>query len=243
MDARTVIITGASSGIGLGLAEAFLNRGYNVVANARTKERLQQAADILGNPNTLLTIEGDIALKTTAEKIISKAVDRFGGIDILVNNAGIFLVKPFSEITGEEVDQLINTNLKGFFYVSQLAANVMAKQGQGHIINITASMAMNPNMQVPAAIPFLIKAGLNAATRALSLELASKNIKVNAVAPGIIDTPLYTPEMHPFLDTLQPTGKIGKIKDVVDAVLYLTEAAFTTGTILPVDGGLAAGKW
>lgn len=239
---KTVIVTGASSGIGLGLAQAYLKRGYNVVANARTKERLKKAADHLGTPPNFLPVAGDIGLKSTAEKIIQEAVAKFGQVDILINNAGIFNAKPFADYSPEDLDSLINTNLKGFFYVSQLASTQMAKQGQGHIINITAAIAMQPNVNVPASIPILIKGGLNSVTKALALEFASKNIKVNAVAPGIIDTPLYTQDMHEFLNTMQPVGRMGKVKDVVDAVMYLTDAEFTTGVVLSVDGGMTAGK-
>lgn len=239
---KTVIVTGASSGIGLGLAEAYLKKGCNVVANARTKERLKKAADHLGAPANFLPVAGDIGLKATAEKIIQEAVAKFGQVDILINNAGIFNAKPFADYSPEDLDNLINTNLKGFFYISQLASTQMAKQGQGHIINITAAIAMQPNVNVPASIPILIKGGLNSVTKALALEFASKNIKVNAVAPGIIDTPLYTPDMHNFLNTLQPVGRMGRVKDVVDAVMYLTDAEFTTGVVLSVDGGMTAGK-
>ena len=240
---KTVIVTGASSGIGLGLAEAYLKRGCNVVANARTQERLKKAADHLGAPSNFLAVAGDIGLKATAEKIIREAVAKFGQVDILINNAGIFNAKPFADYSPEDLDSLINTCLKGFFYISQLASTQMAKQGQGHIVNITAAIAMQPNVNVPASIPILIKGGLNSVTQALALEFASKNIKVNAVAPGIIDTPLYSPDMHEFLKSMQPVGRIGKIKDVVEAVLYLTDSEFTTGVVLSVDGGMSAGKW
>lgn len=239
---KTVIVTGASSGIGLGLAEAYLKKGFNVVANARTKERLKKAANHLGAPSNFLPVAGDIGLKSTAERIIQEAVAKFSQVDVLINNAGIFNAKPFVDYSPEDLDNLINTNLKGFFYVSQLASTQMAKQGHGHIINITAAIAMQPNVNVPASIPILIKGGLNSVTKALALELASKNIKVNAVAPGIIDTPLYTLDMHEFLNTMQPVGRIGRVKDVVDAVMYLTDAEFTTGVVLSVDGGMTAGK-
>ncbi len=239
---KTVIVTGASSGIGLGLTEAYLKKGFNVVANARTKERLKKAADYLSASSNFLPVAGDIGLKATAEKIIQEAVAKFGQVDILINNAGIFNAKPFADYSPEDLDSLINTNLKGFFYVSQLASTQMAKQGQGHIVNITAAIALQPNVNVPASIPILIKGGLNSVTKALALEFASKNIKVNAVAPGIIDTPLYTSDMHEFLNTMQPVGRMGRVKDVVDAVLYLTDAEFTTGVVLSVDGGMTAGK-
>lgn len=240
---RTVVITGASSGIGLGLAAAYLKRGFNVVGNARTEARLRTAAATLGNPANFLAVAGDIADAATAKKLFERAIDKFGKVDILVNNAGIFNAKPFTAYTTEELDSLIDTNLKGFFHATQQAAAHMTQRKQGHIVSITASIAAQPNVNVPAALPILIKGGINHATKALALELAPFNIKVNAVAPGIIDTPLYTSDMHGFLNTMQPAGRIGSVKDVADAVLYLTDAEFTTGIVLPVDGGMSSGKW
>lgn len=239
----TVVITGASSGIGLGLAQAYLERGFNVVANARTDERLAAAAKQLGNPTRFLGVAGDIGRRDTAQQLIDRAVERFGQVDVLINNAGIFNAKPFVEYTEEELDQLVATNLKGFVYASQVAAKHMAARRQGHIVNITASIALQPNQQVPAALPVLVKGGINAATRALALELAPHNVKVNAVAPGIVDTPLYTPEQHGFLNGLSPAGRIATVREIADAVLYLTSADFTTGVVLPVDGGMSTGKW
>ncbi|RRH86338.1 SDR family oxidoreductase [Variovorax beijingensis] len=239
----TVLITGASSGIGLGLAQAYLERGFNVVANARTAERLAAAAKQLGNPARLLGVAGDIGRRETAQQLVDRAVERFGQVDVLVNNAGIFNAKPFVEYTEDELEQMVATNLKGFVYASQAAAKHMVARRQGHIVNITASIALQPNQQVPAALPVLIKGGINAATRALALELAPHNVKVNAVAPGIVDTPLYTPEQHGFLNGLAPAGRIATVREIADAVLYLTSADFTTGVVLPVDGGMSTGKW
>ncbi|MES2935446.1 MAG: SDR family NAD(P)-dependent oxidoreductase [Pseudomonadota bacterium] len=240
---KTVVITGASSGIGLGLTAAYLKRGFNVVGNARTEERLRSAATALGNPANFLAVAGDIGDPATAKQLFARAVERFGKVDILVNNAGIFNAKPLTAYTTEELDSLINTNLKGFFYASQEAVAHMTPRKEGHIVSITASIALHPNANVPAMLPILIKGGINSATKALALELAPHNIKVNAVAPGIIDTPLYTSDMHDFLKRLQPVGHIGTVKDVADAVLYLTDANFTTGVVLPVDGGMATGTW
>lgn len=239
----TVVITGASSGIGLGLAQAYLERGFNVVANARTAERLAAAAKQLGNPARLLGVAGDIGRRETAQQLVDRAVERFGQVDVLVNNAGIFNAKPFVEYTEDELEQMVATNLKGFVYASQAAAKHMVARRQGHIVNITASIALQPNQQVPAALPVLIKGGINAATRALALELAPHNVKVNAVAPGIVDTPLYTHEQHGFLNGLAPAGRIATVREIADAVLYLTSADFTTGVVLPVDGGMSTGKW
>lgn len=240
---RTAVITGVSSGIGFALADAYLKRGYNVAGNARTRERLEKAAANLGHPDNLLLVPGDIAEPATARVLFEQAIARFGKVDILINNAGIFIAKPFTSYTPEEIDRLVETNLKGFFFPSQQAAAHMTANKQGHIVNITASIAQQPNASIPAVLPVLVKGGLNSATRALALELATSNIKVNAVAPGIIDTPLHDEGMHQFLKGLQPTGRIGKVKDVVDAVLYLTDAEFTTGAVLSVDGGATSGTW
>lgn len=239
----TVVITGASSGIGLGLAEAYLARGFNVVANARTDERLAAAAKQLGSPARFLGVAGDIGQRDTARQLIDRAVEHFGQVDVLINNAGIFNAKPFVEYSEEELDRIVATNIKGFVYASQAAAAHMVPRRQGHIVNITASLALQPNLKVPALLPVLVKGGVNAATRALALELSPHNVKVNAVAPGIVDTPLYTPEMHGFLNGLAPAGRIAQVREIADAVLYLTSSDFTTGVVLPVDGGMSTGTW
>jgi len=243
--ANTVIITGASSGIGLALAKAYLERGDNVVGNARTLERLQAAAASLGNPQNFLLVPGDIALRSTAEALFSQAIATFGKVDILINNAGIFIPKPVSEYSEQDIDALINTNLKGFLFPSQLAASHMVKNQSGHIVNITASVALQPNSKVPALLPIMVKGGLNQATKGLALELSSSNVRVNAVAPGIIETPLHAnyADAQTFLKSLSPSGKTGNTRDIVDAVLYLTDSQFVSGTILAVDGGSTAGTW
>ena len=240
---KTIVITGASSGIGLALAGAFLQRGDNVVGNARSDERLQQAAASLGSPDNFLGVAGDVADPAVGDALIRRAIQRFGQVDVLINNAGIFNAKPFVEYTPAELEALVNTNLKGFFYPSQAAARHMIERKAGHIISITASIALQPNQAVPAVLPVLVKGGINQATRALALEMAPHNIQVTAVAPGIVDTPMYTKEMHGFLNTLQPAGRIATAQEIVDAVLYLSDASFTTGIVLPVDGGMGSGKW
>ncbi|MFF7110366.1 SDR family NAD(P)-dependent oxidoreductase [Pseudomonas sichuanensis] len=239
---RTVIITGASSGLGFALAQAFLERGDNVVGNARSQARLDAAAAQLGNPAGFVGVAGDIAEKATAERLFATALKAFGRVDILVNNAGIFIPKPVVDYSEADVDALVGTNLKGFFYPAQAAARVMQQQGHGHIIAITASIALQPDTRVPALLPVLVKGGLNQAVKGLALELAGSGVQVNAVAPGIIDTPLHGDQAE-GLGALSPSGRTGKPQDVVDAVLYLTDARFVSGVILPVDGGSTAGTW
>ncbi|WP_134676209.1 SDR family NAD(P)-dependent oxidoreductase [Ectopseudomonas khazarica] len=240
---RTVVITGASSGIGFGLAKAFLAQGFNVVGNARSAERLEQARAQLGNPAGFVGVAGDIALPQTARQLIDAGIEAFGQVDVLVNNAGFFLPKPFLDYSPEDVDSLLETNLKGVVYASQAAAAHMIERRQGQIITITAAIALQANIDVPAALPVLIKGGLNQVTRALALELSPHNIQVNAVAPGIIETPMHDPATHDFLKGLQPAGRIGQVEDIAEAVLYLAGASFTTGVVLPVDGGMSSGKW
>src|ERR1700677_2370710 len=239
---RTVVITGASSGMGFALAEAYLEQGYNVVGNARTIERLRAAAEKLGNPENFLLVEGDIALPETSKNIFEKAIAKFKRVDILVNNAGIFVAKPITSYTTEDLDSLINTNLKGFFYPTQAAAAHMIENKDGHIVNITAALGMQPNSAVPATVPVMVKGGLNQVTKSLAVELAKHNIKVNAVAPGVIATPLHSPDKHAFLSTLNPLVRVGDVDQIVDAVVYLTGSNFNTGAIIPVDGGAAAGR-
>lgn len=239
----TVVITGASSGIGFGLAQAYLERGFNVVANARSEERLAAAAKQLGNPARFFAVAGDIGRRDTAQKLIDRAVERFGQVDVLINNAGIFNAKPFVEYTEEELDQILATNVKGFVYPSQAAAKHMIPRRKGHIVNITATIALQPNLKVPAMLPVLVKGGVNAATRALAIELSPYNIQVNAVAPGIVDTPMHPAENHGFLNGLSPAGRIAQVREIADAVLYLSGADFTTGVVLAVDGGTSAGSW
>jgi NAD(P)-dependent dehydrogenase (short-subunit alcohol dehydrogenase family) len=242
---QTVIVTGASSGIGFALAKAYLALGYNVVGNARTLERLQSAAQLLGNPANFLLVPGDIAKPATAANLFERAIAAFGKVDILINNAGIFLAKSIGDYTEADLESIVSTNLKGFFYPSQQAAAHMAKNRAGHIVTITASLAMQPNVKVPALLPILIKGGLNDATRGLAIELAGSNVRVNAVAPGIINTPMHGTDQgtQSFLKTLAPNGATGETQDVVNAVLYLTGSKFTSGTVMAVDGGAAAGTW
>lgn len=236
---QTAIVTGASSGIGLGLTKTLLERGYQVVANSRTITK----AGTLSPSEHLVLVEGDIARQETAANVAAAAVERFGRIDLLVNNAGIFVPKPFVEYSAEDFERFIATNVAGFFYLTQHALRQMRTQQSGHIVTISTTLVDQPIAGVPAALPILTKGGLNAATRALAIEYASEGIRVNAVAAGIIDTPLHQKETHEFLKTLHPIQRIGQVSEIADAVLYLTAATFVTGEVLHIDGGAHAGKW
>ena len=234
-----VIVTGASQGIGAGVAQSFLERGYNVVANSRN---ITKANPFAASANVAL-VDGDIADPRTAAKIVDTAVSRFGRIDVLVNNAGIFIPKPFTEYTTEEFNTLVSTTLAGFLYVSQLAVKQMLRQKSGSIVNVSTTLVDQPIAGVGASVQIMVKGALNAVTPALAIEYAKEGIRVNTVALGVINTPMHKPETHGFLKGLHPVGRIGEIKEVVDAILYLTDATFTTGEILHVDGGAHAGKW
>lgn len=239
---KTVVITGATSGIGLGLAKAFLKEDYNVVGTGRSAERLQATAAQLNAGDRFLGVAGDVGKPESAQNVFDRAIARYGKVDVLVNNAGIFAVKPFVRFTPDEIDQQISTNLKGVLYPSQAAAKHMSERKSGKIINITAALAMQPHSNVPALPAVALKGGVNDATRALALELAPHGITVNAVAPGLVDTPMHPPESHDFLGNLAPLNRIAKVDEIADAVLYLAKADFVTGTVLPVDGGFSAGK-
>src|SRR5712664_1008614 len=241
MDTKTAIVTGASSGIGLALTQAFLDRGYVVIGNARTQSRLKKAQGALGSPDRFVPVEGDIGRPQVGKRLFDVALERFG--HVLVNNAGVFIAKPTANYAVDDVEQMISTNLKGFFYPSQQAARHMAECGSGWIINITASLASQPQADTPALLAVLIKGGIDRATRALALELAPQGVRVNAIAPGIVDTPMHDPATHEFLKTLSPMKRIGTAAEIVGAALYLVDAEFTTGVVLPVDGGATTGRW
>ena len=234
-DPKTAVITGASSGIGAALVKAYREAGWRVVANSRSI----RTSDDPG----ILAVAGDIADPATAERIFSEGVDRFGRIDTLVNNAGIFTAKPFTQFTADDWSANIATNLAGFFHVTQRAVRRMEAQGSGHIVQITTSIVDQPINGVPAVLASITKGGLNAATRALAIEYASRGIRVNAVSPGIIKTPMHPPENHAALSGLHPVGRMGEMSDIVDAVLFLEKSTFVTGEILHVDGGQSAGHW
>jgi NAD(P)-dependent dehydrogenase (short-subunit alcohol dehydrogenase family) len=234
---KVVVITGASRGIGASLTKGFRKIGYGVVANSRFISK----SDVADDP-AILVVDGDIAVPDTAERIFSAAFERFGRIDTLVNNAGVFIAKPFIDYSEADFATMIAVNLAGFFHISQLAAFRMLRAGSGHIINITATIAEQPMATLAAALAVLMKGGLNAVTRALAIEYASRGIRVNAVSPGAIKTPMHSPEAHDFLSGLQPMGRMGETQEITDAVMYLEKAAFVTGEILHVDGGWSAGR-
>ena len=232
-DRKVAVITGASRGIGAALVKAYRDRNYHVVATARS---LEPSSD-----HEVLAVPGDIADRKTAERAISQGVARFGRIDTLVNNAGIFIAKPFTQYTEADCAAMLGVNLAGFFYITQLAIAEMEKQGSGHIVQITTSLVDHAIAGVPSVLASLTKGGLNGATKSLAIEYAQRGIRVNAVAPGIIKTPMNPPEMHDLLASLHPMGRMGTIEDIVDAILYLESTSFVTGEILHVDGGQSAG--
>jgi NAD(P)-dependent dehydrogenase (short-subunit alcohol dehydrogenase family) len=234
---KVAVITGASRGIGASLRKGFREIGYGVVANSRSISK----SEVAGDP-VILAVAGDIAEPDTAERIVSAAIERFGRIDTLVNNAGVFIPKPFIDYSQADFATMIAVNLAGFFHLSQKAASWMLRAGSGHIVNITATIAEQPIVSLPAALAALTKGGLNAVTRSLAIEYASRGIRVNAVSAGAIRTPMHPPETHQFLAGLQPMGRIGETQEILDAVLYLEKAEFVTGEILHVDGGWSAGR-
>ncbi len=230
---KVAIVTGAKQGIGEALVRAYRARNFRVVANSRS---ITPPSD----PD-ILAVAGDVADPKTADRIVAQAVERFGRIDTLINNAGIFISKSFTDYTDEDYTAMLGINLNGFFYLTRRAAKVMLGQGSGHIVQLTTSLDAVANSTVPSVLASMTKGGLNAATRSLAVEYGSKGIRVNAVAPGAIKTPMHRPEIHASLAKLHPMGKMGEVQDIVDAVMFLEGAAFTTGEILHVDGGQSAG--
>jgi len=236
---KTVIVTGASQGIGAAVVKSFLQRGYNVVATSRNVSK----AGFDPSPN-LAVVDGDIGQVSTAEKVAQTAISKFGSIDHVVNNAGIFSAKPFTDYTVEEFRNLVSTNLEGFMFITQLAVKRMLSQATGgSVTSITAALANNPIAGVPASIAMITKGGLNAITVSLANEYAKSNIRFNAVAPGVVDTPLHKNNPKDFLKTLSPMGTISDAKEIADAVVFLTEARTVTGEVLHVDGGAHVGRW
>lgn len=237
---KTVIVTGASQGIGAGIVQSFLDRGYNVVANSRKITK----SGAFSESDRLALVDGNIGENAVAAKIVQTAVQKFGSIDALVNNAGIFFTKPFTGYTTEDFEALSSTNLEGFLYVTQEAVKQMlAQKSGGSVVTITAALAANPIAGITASVPMITKGGLEAVTLSLSAEYAKEKIRFNAVAPGVVETPLHKDNPKDFLKTLSPMGTISDVKDIAEAVIYLTEARQVTGEVLHVDGGAHSGKW
>jgi NAD(P)-dependent dehydrogenase (short-subunit alcohol dehydrogenase family) len=230
---KVVVVTGASQGIGAEVVKAFRKLDYRVVATARS---IKPSDD-----SNILTIAGDIGDPATAKRVISEGVARFGRIDTLVNNAGIFVAKPFTQYTAEDYAAVMNVNMAGFYYVTQLAIAEMEKHSSGHVVSISTSLVDHAIDGVPSVLASLTKGGLNAATKSLAIEYAKKGIRVNAVSPGIIKSPMHAPETHAALGALHPVGHMGEMSDIVNAILFLDSAPFITGEILHVDGGQSAG--
>jgi NAD(P)-dependent dehydrogenase (short-subunit alcohol dehydrogenase family) len=234
---KTAIVTGASRGIGAGLVEAFLKQGYNVIATSRSVSQQLTAT------RALVLIDGDIGKSETAAKVVEAALNNFGRIDVLVTNAGIFSTKPFTEFSTADFNALVSTNLLGFLYITQLTVKQMLKQKSGSVVGITAALADQPILGINGSVPMITKGGLNSIIRSLAIEYAKQGIRFNAVAPGVVDTPMHKDNPRDFLKTLQPMGSISDVKDIADAVLYLAQAGQVTGEVLHVDGGAHAGRW
>src|ERR1700751_276214 len=230
---KVAVVTGASQGIGAGIVQAFRDRNCRVVATSRS---IKPVADA-----DVVTVQGDVGAAETAEKVFKTALDRFGRVDTLVNNAGMFMAKPFTAYSQDDYAIYLSTNVTGFFHMTQRALELMSKQRNGHVVTITTSLVDQPMSSVPAALASLTKGALSATTRALAIEYAKTGVRINAVSPGIIKTPMHPPEAHQALAALHPVGRMGDVSDIVDAVLYLDGAGFVTGEILHVDGGQAAG--
>ncbi len=236
---KTVIVTGASQGIGAAIVQAFLDRGYNVVGTSRSASKAGFAPSA-----NLALVDGDIGQAATAEKVAQTAISKFGSIDHVINNAGIFAVKPFTDYTADDFHRFVSTNLGGFIFITQLAVKQILSQGTGgSVTTITASLADNPIAGSPASIPMITKGGLNAITISLASEYAKQNIRFNAVAPGVVDSPLHKNTPKDLMKTLSPMGTISEPKDIASAVVFLTEADHITGEVLHVDGGAHVGRW
>ena len=239
-ESRTVIVTGASQGIGAAIVKTFLERGYSVVANSRN---ISKSAAFAPSAKLAL-VDGSIGEAATAAEIARTAMSKFGSIDALINNAGIFFAKPFTDYTAEDFKSLASINLEGFIYISQIAIKQMlAQKSGGSIVSITATLADHPIAGVNASVPMITKGGLDAITRSLAMEYAKDGIRVNAVAPGVVATPMHQKDSEDSLKSLSPLGRIADVQDIADAVIYLTEAREITGEVLHVDGGAHLGKW
>jgi NAD(P)-dependent dehydrogenase (short-subunit alcohol dehydrogenase family) len=237
---KTTIVTGASQGIGAGLVKVFVELGWNVVANSR---KVTQSTEVAASERVAL-VDGHIGERATAAKVVETALSRFQSIDALVNNAGIFFTKPFTDYTAEDFKSLVSTNLEGFLYVTQLSIKQMlAQKTGGSVVTITAALARNPIRGLTAAVPMITKGGLETVTQHLAMEYAKDGIRVNAVAPGAVYTPLHRETPKDMMESLSPMGRPSTVQDIADAVMYLTDAATVTGHILYVDGGAHFGRW
>ena len=230
---KVVVVTGASQGIGAAVVKAFRNLDYRIVATSRSIEP--------SDDENILTIAGDIGDRATAQRVISEAVERFGRIDTLVNNAGIYIGKPFTEHSIEDYAAVMNVNMAGFFHITQLAIAEMEKQSSGHVVSVTSSIDQVAISGVHTVLAALTKGGINAATKSLAIEYAKKGIRVNAVGPGNIRTPMHPADIHEALASFNPVGRLGETSDIADAIVFLDSASFITGDILHVDGGQSAG--
>ena len=236
---KVAIVTGGSSGIGLEMVKRLIEKGYRVVANSRkitSAKTLQSTAD-------LKLVDGDIGLEETAKRVVSAAIQSFETVDLLVNNAGIFIPKPFTDYTAEDFQRATQTNLAGFFYLSQLAVAQMRLQKFGHVVNISTSLVSQPIAGVPAGLANLTKAGLESITRALAMEFAREGIRFNTIAPGVVNTPMNPVEAHEFLSQLSPMNRLAEVGEVAELLLYLESAPFVNGEVIHLDGGAHAGKW
>jgi NAD(P)-dependent dehydrogenase (short-subunit alcohol dehydrogenase family) len=233
--AKVAIVTGASQGLGAGIVQGYRDKGYVVVANSRN---IAPGADA-----GIIAVPGDIADRDVARRVVATAIERYGRIDTLVNNAGVYIGKPFTDYTVEDFEQVMHVNVAGFFHITQSALAPMLEQNHGHIVQITTALVHQAIAGMPSGLATLTKGGLDSVTRGLAIEYAQRGIRVNAVAPGIIKTPMHKEETHAFLGKLHPMGRMGEVADIVDAVLYLERADFVTGATINVDGGQHAGRW
>lgn len=233
---KVAIVTGASQGIGEGVAEAFIARDYSVLVTSRNMESAKRT-------DRILPVAVDIAEPGAAAHIVDQALSEFGRIDTLVNNVGMFLSKPFIEYSEDDLAQLLAVNLLSFYRMSQLCAAIMLQQGHGHIVSISTILVEQPMSAVPGVLPVMTKGGINAASRSMAIEYAGSGLRVNVVAPGVIKTPMNKPDHYDYLSTLHPMQRMGEIREIVDAVIYLENATFVTGEIINVDGGAHAGRW
>ncbi|TFW29047.1 SDR family NAD(P)-dependent oxidoreductase [Duganella callida] len=237
---KTIIVTGASQGIGAGIANAFLARGYNVVATSRNASKSTE----LQQSDSLAVVDGDIGDATVAAKVVETAVQRFGGIDGLVNNAGIFIAKPFTDYTKQDFDNLVHTNLEGTLYITQyVLKQLLAQKRGGSVVGITTTLLSNPVASLPVGVAMMTKGGMTGASVNLALEYAKDGIRFNLVAPGIVDTPMHKETPRDFMKSLSPMGSYATTRQIADAVVYLTEAEHVTGETLNVGGGAQRGHW